>query len=275
MANTVVYEPGSKLSLVVTNPAAPTSGVPCRIGSMTGLTLTKINEGGNDATHTTVDIGQFICHIPVTENQSSTVSLGDALFYTDAVGGISNDSSGYFFGIALGAVTIGATTYIDVLHCPTPGAGVLANLGIVNGKIANATIAQAKMVVGSLDATVVKTVADANIIAGIPVLYRVDVPGTTTNTVAVILTYKTRVLDVWVHNNAIGTVSDTIQVKNGSNAITDAISVNHADESVTRCATIDEAKAEIAASGTMNVVQTDGGGSDCPACTVYVLGIKV
>jgi hypothetical protein len=121
------------------------------------------------------------------------------------------------------------------------------------------------------DSRNMKDIADSDVTAGIPILYRVDMLGGPTVTMPVAITEKSRVIDVWVVNRAAGTTSDTITVKNGTDAITNAIDISGADKTVAGVGTIDDAYWEIAAGGTLNVTETDGGGVDSPACTVYVL----
>ncbi len=126
-----------------------------------------------------------------------------------------------------------------------------------------------------LDGTPVKNVANANVIGGIPVVHRIDTAGGATANTDVTLTHKTRVLDAWVVLRGTGTASDTVQITDGTNAITDAMAVSGADTSVVRAGTIDDAYHEVAAAGTLRVTETDGGGNDSPACSVYVLGVRV
>ena len=121
------------------------------------------------------------------------------------------------------------------------------------------------------DSRNMKDIADGDVTAGIPILYRIDMLGGPTVTMPVAITEKSRVIDVWVVNRAAGTSSDTITVKNGSDAITNAIDISGADKTVAGVGTIDDAYWEIAAGGTLNVTETDGGSNDSPACTVYVL----
>ncbi len=126
-----------------------------------------------------------------------------------------------------------------------------------------------------LEGSNVANTADANVIGGIEVMHRVNTAGGATADTDVTLTHKTLITDVYVQNNAAGTASDTITVKNGSNAITDAIDISGADKTIARVSTIDDAYSTIAAAGTLKITETDGGGSDSPATTVYVRGLRV
>jgi hypothetical protein len=112
-------------------------------------------------------------------------------------------------------------------------------------------------------------VANVNVIGGSLVLHRIDAAALTGD-VDVVLTHKTRVIDVWCVASAAGGAGDTITVKNAGNAITDAIDLNVADKVVKRAGTIDDAFHEIAAGGTLRV-----SGASAVNAVVYVLGIRV
>lgn len=118
-------------------------------------------------------------------------------------------------------------------------------------------------------------VANANVVGGIPVVFRVLTAGGATATINVLSTHKIRVTDVRVVNKAIGTTGDTITVKNVTTAITDAISINVADKAISRASTIDYAQWEVAAGTNLAVTETDGGGSDSPACEVIISAMRV
>lgn len=125
-----------------------------------------------------------------------------------------------------------------------------------------------------LDGAGVANVANANVIGGVPVLFRIDVADAATGNVDVVTTHKIRVIDAWaVKVGALGGAANTVQVANGANAITDAMSINIADQAVARAATIDDAQHEIAAGGTLRVIRTKAGGN--AACIVYVSALRV
>ena len=158
----------------------------------------------------------------------------------------------------------------------TDNAGVTA---IGAAKVTNAMLAgsitQANLTAASLDGTVAKVVADANLIGGIPVLHRINVPAGTTGDVDTVLTHKTRVCFAWlVKTSAAGGGAGTIQLKNGANAISNAISIDVNDQTVAVIGTIDDAQHEIAAAGTLKITRTRTASTD-EACTVYVLGVRV
>lgn len=145
------------------------------------------------------------------------------------------------------------------------------------GSITVATTAPVYALIASgsgMDGRMAATVADANVVGGIPVLHRIAVPAGTTGDVDTVLTHKTLITDVWlVKTAAAGGGAGTIQVKNGSNAITDAMSIDVADKAVVRAATVDDAYHEIAAAGTLKITRTRTA-STSEACTVYALGVR-
>lgn len=117
--------------------------------------------------------------------------------------------------------------------------------------------------------------ADVDTGGGIPVLIYVDVPDGATGDIDVTLAHKLRVLDVLVQKKvAAGGASDTIQLKNGSNAISDALDINVADNVMVRAATLDDAQADIASGGTLRVTRTKVSAADV-ACLVTILGVRV
>jgi len=165
------------------------------------------------------------------------------------------------------------------------GDGTTFNSVAVSGDIAidntGATTIQAGAVdeaminPNTLTGTVAANVADANVIGGLPQLFRINTAGGATANTDVTVTHKIRVIDAWVVNNAAGTTSDTIQVLNSTSAITNAIDISGGDKTVARAGEIDDAAHEIAAAGTLRITETDGGGSDSPATTVYILAVRV
>lgn len=129
------------------------------------------------------------------------------------------------------------------------------------------------LVAAILDGTAAKVVTDDNIIGGIPVLHRIDLAAAALAETDVTLTHKTRVIDAWVVLTGAGVATTTLKVQNGATTITDAMDVSGSDKAIIRAATIDDAQHEIAAGGTLRV-KTETGATQ-PACTVYVLGVRV
>lgn len=143
MANNKVFQDGYQLSVVVTDPAVPNAGDPVRYGLLTGVALTDEGDGGNAATETTVDFGPGVWDLSVIDEVGGGIAVGDAIFYDDALDGLTNDPSGnYFFGFANEAIGGGLTATIQVIHVPSPGAGTLGA----------GTIATANLAVGILSA---------------------------------------------------------------------------------------------------------------------------
>ena len=155
------------------------------------------------------------------------------------------------------------------------GALTIATDAITTGKILAANVTEAKIATDSLTAIVAANVADANATGGIQLLFRIDTAGGATANTDVTMTHKVRVIDAWVVNRAAGTAGDTITVSNTASAITDAIDISPGDKTIARAGEIDDANHEIAASGVLRITETDGGGNDSPATTVYVLAVKV
>ena len=116
-------------------------------------------------------------------------------------------------------------------------------------------------------------VADVNVIGGIPVLHRIDIAAGALAETDVTLTHKSRVVDAWVVMTGAGVATTTLTVQNAANPITDGMDVSVADKSIVRAAEIDDDFHEIAGAGILRV-KTEVGATQ-PACTVYVLCIRV
>jgi len=125
----------------------------------------------------------------------------------------------------------------------------------------------------TLNGVQLKEVVADNTIGGILVIHQIDIAAGALGDKDVVLTHKTRVIDVWLILRGAGVASTTLQVKNGANAITDAMAASGSDQALVRAATIDDAYHEIAAGGTLRV--TSASGATQPAATVYVLGFRV
>lgn len=117
--------------------------------------------------------------------------------------------------------------------------------------------------------------APADTAAAVPIMYLFAMAGGATASVSIAVGQKITVTDAWVVNKAAGTASDTITVKNNAGtAITDDMDINKSDKVITRAGSIDDAQRVVSAGGNLTVTETDGGGSDSPACDVYVMGYK-
>lgn len=112
-------------------------------------------------------------------------------------------------------------------------------------------------------------VANVNVIGGMPVLHRITCAALTGD-IDVVLTNKTRIIDVWAVATAAGGAGDTVQVKNGATAISNALDLNVADQAIVRAGTLNDAQWDIAAAGTLRITGVSG-----VTCEVFVSGIRV
>lgn len=114
------------LPVACSHPATPATGDPVRFGELTGVALTDEGEGGNAATETTVYFGDCVAEVSVKGvdgSGNSAVAAGDSIYYVDAdTPPLSKKTAGYFFGVALEAVSSGATATIKVMHISGPNA---------------------------------------------------------------------------------------------------------------------------------------------------------
>lgn len=117
------------------------------------------------------------------------------------------------------------------------------------------------------------TVANANVVGGVPVIFRINIAAGALGNTDVVVTNKIRVIDAWLVLTGAGVSTTTLQVKNGSTAITDAMAASGSDKAIVRAAQIDDAAHEIAAGGTLRV--TSATGATQPDAIVYVLAIPV
>ena len=142
----------------------------------------------------------------------------------------------------------------------------------VTGSVADGAVTLAKVSAATMDGTIAKVAADANVIGALPVLHRIDIAAGALGNTDVVLTHKTRVIEAWLVLRGAGVATTTLQVKNSANAITDAMAASGSDKALIRAATIDDAYHEIAAGGTLRV--TSATGATQPDATVYVLGVR-
>ncbi len=112
----LVHKDGIELSVVCTDPTAPASGDPVRVGAMCGVALTA--ERADGTTSVLFPHGSVV-NLSVKGVQDAgnvAVAVGDALFYVDAdTPKVSKKvTGGTKIGYALAAVTSGATATIKV-----------------------------------------------------------------------------------------------------------------------------------------------------------------
>ncbi len=232
--------------------------------------MTKVNVSDTDG-----KVSVFWAYGPSADDLATISASG---FFDDWFNQVSKDD--WLFISASDANDIrvfsNATGVTPVTVVPFITASDIADNAVTTPKIADGNVTQVKIAPNSLDGTIAGNVGDANVLGGIPQIFRIDTPGGVTANTDVIVTHKIRVIDVWVENKTGGSASDTIRVFNGAiGAITNAIDVSGGDVSLARTSELNDAFYEIAASGTLRVTETDGGGSDSPATTVYVLAIRV
>jgi hypothetical protein len=218
--------------------------------------------------------------------------VADMINTNDLIYIIASDGIGtYKFTSENGATPVTIAAYPSIATGSIVNADISASAAIAFSKLAALTSANVLVGNGSNVATSVAVsgavaisnagvvrpgnVAVAQTAPGLPVVFMINTAGGATADTDVVITQKVRVLNVQVINRAAGTASDTITVKNSATAITDAISISGADKTIARAATIDDASWEIAASGTLRITETDGGGSDSPATTVIVTCVAV
>lgn len=215
-----------------------------------------------NATEGLVTIG--FAYGPSTDNAATITASG---YFDDWADQISKNDT----------ITIVASDETEIREFTNvTGATPVTVAAFINaGDIPAGSITEAKLVPNSMTGTIAADVADASVIGGIPLLFRINTVGGVTASVDVTVTDKIRVIDAWVINNAIGTASDTIIISNTATPITDAIDISGADTTIARAGIINDTNHEIPASGILRVTETDGGGSDSPATTVYITAIRV
>jgi hypothetical protein len=154
-----------------------------------------------------------------------------------------------------------------------PGSGITGDITIVNGvaTIGAGEVTNAMIAPNSVDGTVVKNLAAANVIGGIPVLFKISIADAASNNTNVTMTHQVTVVDAWIIPRATGDAGNTFVVGNGASAISSAM-VGNVDTTVARTTTIDDATQTIAAAGSLRVTWVRNAGSSL--CDVYVLGYR-
>lgn len=122
-----------------------------------------------------------------------------------------------------------------------------------------------------MDGADLDTVADAQVLGGIPVLHVITIGDVADGDTDVVLTQKTEIIDVWCQKINGAGAGNTMQVKNGANVISDAMACA-VDNAITRCASLDDARTVIAAAGTLRVTHHKAAGTG--DARVFVLGIR-
>lgn len=159
MATNIKYEPGWSLNLTCTKPDAPDSGDPVRIGNLTGIAIKDEDTAGKTAVYT----GPFVAEFSVKDNGGSGIAVGDTIWYHDDATPVLDNvpTGGYYYGIALEAVTAGQTATIQVRHDDAPGgAGTIGNGTVGTTQLASNAVTTAKIL--NANVTVPKLSVTAN-----------------------------------------------------------------------------------------------------------------
>jgi len=123
MANNKAFNPSFRRAVVVTAPAAATSGAAVRWGQLTGVALTDVVAATGVAT---VDFGPSAWRLSVTDTVGGGIAVGDPLYLNDAATLLDNQpTTGRFFGYAEEAIGAGLTATICVWHEPNATVGTL------------------------------------------------------------------------------------------------------------------------------------------------------
>ena len=160
----------------------------------------------------------------------------------------------------------GVATDVDM-----SGDVTIGNTGIT--AIGAGKVTLAMILAASLDGTIAKVVANANLIGGIPVLHRVAIADASADTDTV-LTHKTRVTRFDFLNTGIAAhaANDTVQLKNVATAITDAVAKTATVNRLVTALTYDPAQVEIAAGAIMRITAVK---DTNVAGVAYVYGVRV
>ena len=105
---------GKIINAAASNPSAPSSGDPVRVGQIAGVAVTDEDSAGETRIMT-----EGVAHLSVKgidQNGNSAVAVGDIIYYVDAdTPKLSKKNTGYKFGKALGAVDSAGTATIPVM----------------------------------------------------------------------------------------------------------------------------------------------------------------
>jgi len=113
MATNIVFEYGRRLSVPCTYPATPASGDPVIFGDLPGVAI-----GAEDTDGLTVVQFEGVADVSVKAidgGGNSAVASGDVIYYVDGdTPVLSKKNTGVRYGLALEAITAGATDTINV-----------------------------------------------------------------------------------------------------------------------------------------------------------------
>lgn len=125
----------------------------------------------------------------------------------------------------------------------------------------------------SILGTQVASNAADNVIGTPTILFRIDIAAGALAAKNVVMTHAIRVIDAWVVLRGAGVSTTTGVVGNAGNAITNLFDLSGSDTAVVRTTTLNDANWEIAAGGSLRF--TTATGATQPACTVYVLAVRI
>jgi len=156
------------------------------------------------------------------------------------------------------------------------GALTLAANAVDTNEIANFAVTPLKLAAGAVTGSKIASYAVDDVAASMPYMLVFDTAGGATANADKTITYKMTITEVYVINKADGTPGDTIQLQtaSGANNITNPINVGGVSGTKTGASDLHTTYSVIDAGGTLRIAQTDGGGSDSPACRVVVVGFK-
>lgn len=127
---------------------------------------------------------------------------------------------------------------------------------------------------GLVTGTNLNTVAESNVIGGVPQVFMVPITAGAIGNTDITVTHKIRVIDAYLILRGAGVTSTTLQVFNGtSGAITDTMAVSGSDTSLVRAEYLNDAYYEIAAGGKLRI--TTASGASQPNALVVVTAVRV
>lgn len=113
MATNIVFEYGRRLTVPCTYPATPASGDPVIFGDLPGVAI-----GDEDTDGNTVVQFEGVADVSVkavNAGGNSAVAVGDVIYYVDGdTPALSKKNTGVRYGVAMEAITSGATDTINV-----------------------------------------------------------------------------------------------------------------------------------------------------------------
>ena len=229
-------------TLTIVAPYAVSAGQGVLVGSLFGIAVNDALIGASVEIRTE---GVY----EVAKTSALAISQGDALFWDDVLKVVNKTSTG---------VPVGMAT------APAANPSAIVRMTLIPNFVVEAS---------SYTGAQVATVAEGNVIGGIPLLFMIPIIAGPLADTDIVMTHKVRVLDAHLILRGAGVAATTLQVKNGANAITNAMAASGADDSLVRAASIDDAQYEIAAAGILRV--TSATGATQPDALVVVTAVRV